>query len=179
MSAETKEMIAEAARTLLIEHHVKKLTVKDIVEQCHITRQAFYYHFEGIPELFRWMIEKDTEQTLKKALSCETAEEGLRCLFIMGINYLPLVRQGMDSNYSIELAHLLKEYFQRFFAMAAERKDFYPNCSPAEARFILRYHSQAILGLFQTWSDNDTEHLDEIVHMVCRLITDGLPPAKL
>lgn len=40
-----KELIAEAARTLLMDRHVKKLTVKDIVEQCHITRQAFYYHY--------------------------------------------------------------------------------------------------------------------------------------
>ena len=37
-----KKNIAEAVLTLLMERHVKKLTVKDIVEQCHITRQAFY-----------------------------------------------------------------------------------------------------------------------------------------
>ena len=46
-----KEIIAEAARKLILEKKVKKLTVKDIVEECQITRQAFYYHFEGIPDL--------------------------------------------------------------------------------------------------------------------------------
>ena len=45
-----KEIIAEAARKLILEKKVKKLTVKDIVEECQITRQAFYYHFEGIPD---------------------------------------------------------------------------------------------------------------------------------
>ena len=50
MPTDMKRAIAEAMQTLLIERHVKKLTVKDIVEQCHITRQAFYYHFEGIRE---------------------------------------------------------------------------------------------------------------------------------
>lgn len=45
-----KEVIASAARKLILEKKVKKLTVKDIVEECQITRQAFYYHFEGIPE---------------------------------------------------------------------------------------------------------------------------------
>lgn len=74
-----KELIAEAARTLLTDHHVKKLTVKDIVEQCHITRQAFYYHFEDIPGLFRWMIERETDRMLQKVLSHENAEDGLRC----------------------------------------------------------------------------------------------------
>ena len=42
LPVDMKELIAEAARTLLTDHHVKKLTVKDIVEQCPITRQAFY-----------------------------------------------------------------------------------------------------------------------------------------
>ena len=35
-----------------MEKNKKKLTVKDIVDECQITRQAFYYHFEDIPELF-------------------------------------------------------------------------------------------------------------------------------
>ena len=51
MAEDMKKEIAEAARILLIEKGVKKLTVKDIVEECHITRQTFYYYFENIPEL--------------------------------------------------------------------------------------------------------------------------------
>lgn len=50
MSVEMKEIIAESARTLIFEKRVKKLTVKDIVEECNITRQTFYYHFEDIPD---------------------------------------------------------------------------------------------------------------------------------
>ena len=52
-SAVLKEIITEAARKLVLEKKVKKLTVKDIVEECQITRQAFYYHFEGIPDMIQ------------------------------------------------------------------------------------------------------------------------------
>ena len=45
MPADMKNIIATATRTLLLERHAKKLTVKDIVEPCTIARQAFYYHF--------------------------------------------------------------------------------------------------------------------------------------
>ena len=38
-----KETIAQAAKTLLMEKGVKKLTVKDIVGECQITRQAVSY----------------------------------------------------------------------------------------------------------------------------------------
>ena len=51
MPADMKDTIAQAAKSLLMEKGVRKLTVKDIVEECSITRQAFYYHFEDIPAL--------------------------------------------------------------------------------------------------------------------------------
>ena len=60
-----KEIITEAARKLVLEKKVKKLTVKDIVEECQITRQAFYYHFEGIPDMIQWSIKQGTRRLLE------------------------------------------------------------------------------------------------------------------
>ena len=58
MASDMKEVIAAAAKKLLIEKGVKKLTVADLVDACQITRQAFYYHFEDIPALFRWILSR-------------------------------------------------------------------------------------------------------------------------
>lgn len=89
-----KETIAQAAKTLLMEKGVKKLTVKDIVGECQITRQAFYYHFEDIPALFRWMFERDTERTMLEAKALDNGEARLRYLFVMALNALPYVKKG-------------------------------------------------------------------------------------
>lgn len=176
MAADMKELIAQATNTLLVEKHVKKLTVKDIVEQCHITRQAFYYHFQDIPELLKWMIEQYMEQMFQEVLSKGNGEEGLRCFFVMAINAIPYVERGMDSNYGPELERLLRHYIRRFFIMASERQNFYPECTRGEIKIIVRYHSQAIMGLLQEWTDEDTEQLDQIVHTVYRLTMEGIPP---
>ena len=176
MAADMKELIANATNTLLVEKHVKKLTVKDIVEQCHITRQAFYYHFQDIPELLKWMIERYTEQMFQEVLSKGNGEDGLRCFFVMAINAIPYVERGMDSNYAPELERLLRHYIRRFFIMASEHQNFYPECTRSEIKIIVRYHSQAIMGLLREWSDEDTEQLDQIVHTVYRLTMEGIPP---
>lgn len=176
MPADMKQAIAQAAMGLLMEKGVKKLTVKDIVEECRITRQAFYYHFEDIPELFRWMLEQETDRMLREVLSQKTAEEGLRCFFVTMINAIPYVKRGMDSNYAPELEQLLRQYTQRFFDRAAEERNFYAGSSPAESRLILRYHSHAIMGLLREWTEEDTAHLDDIVRTVCRLMADGIQP---
>lgn len=178
MAADMKELIAQATNTLLAEKHVKKLTVKDIVEQCHITRQAFYYHFQDIPELLQWMIERYTEQMFQEVLSKGNGEDGLRCFFVMAINAIPYVERGMDSNYALELEQLLRHNIQRFFLMASERQNFYPQCTHAQRKIILRYHSQAIMGLLQEWTPEDTEQLDQIVHTVYRLTMEGIPTTE-
>ncbi len=176
MPTDMKETIAEATLALLTQPHMKKLTVKDIVEQCHITRQAFYYHFAGIPDLLRWMIEGYFEQILQKTLAQENMEEGLRCFFVMATSAIPYFEHGLDSNYRTELEQMLRECFQRSFALASARKNFYANCTGSEIKIILRYHSQAFLGLLREWTEDDTKQLDQIVHTVYRLIVQGIPP---
>lgn len=89
MPVDMKKLIAEAVHTLLIEKKVKKLTVKDIVEECHITRQSFYYHFEDIPDLLRWILEQSKEEFMREARNQREAESALRYFFLMAINALP------------------------------------------------------------------------------------------
>ena len=67
MAVDTKELIAEAVKRLLMQKKVKKLTVKDIVDECSITRQTFYYHFEDIPDLLKWVLERGTDKMVEDA----------------------------------------------------------------------------------------------------------------
>ena len=123
MPVDMKETIAEAARKLLMEKNRKKLTVKDIVEECNITRQAFYYHFEDIPELFRWIMERDTIKLLKGSQAFDDPEQRIRYFFLEAINVLPYIKKSMQSNYRDELAHLLTQnIFLRIHSLKTSRR---------------------------------------------------------
>ena len=174
MNRDIKTDIAEAARRLMLEQRINKLTVSAIADECHITRQTFYYHFKGIPELFRWMLEQDSERIMKEALMQIDAREGLRYLFLMGISLLPYIRQGTDTYYKDELIHLLQTYVYRFFANAGDQKEYKPGYSIKERSIVLRYHTHAIIGMLMEWTEDDTAHLDDIVHTVYRIMTENL-----
>ena len=178
MAADMKAAIAEAVVRLLTERNVRKLTVKDIVEECHITRQTFYYHFEDIPQLFRWMLEQELQLLAGRAESGEDPKAALRSFFLMAINSMPYVKKGLESNYGGELEELLTQYFYRFFELVIEKRNLYKSRTRAEVRLILRYHCQAILGLFASWTDEDTKNLDAIVDTVYELLTEGISPLE-
>jgi len=174
MGTDMKRNIAEAARTLLLEKNVKKLTVKDIVDECKITRQAFYYHFADIPEMFRWILEQDTEHLLREMQEQEDPEKGFRFFFLVAVNAEPYVKKLMQTNYKDELEHLLEQYVYRMFETAIETEGLHPDGSCPELKLVLRYHSQAILGILRGWTKEDMENLDEIVHQIYLLMKSSV-----
>lgn len=169
MAADMKVQIAEAVKTLLLKKRVKRLTVKDIVEMCHITRQTFYYHFEDIPSLLYWILDCNTETMLKEYVEQENPEQGLKYLFLVTLNIRPFVESGMNTNYKEELAKIQTKLLYSFFEYIVDRKGLHLDCSRSELDIILRYHSQAVLGILQNWTPKDTENLDQIVHTIYQI----------
>ncbi len=52
MKSTSKEQIQESFRHLLFAKSLDKITVRDIVMDCGLTRNTFYYHYEDIYDLF-------------------------------------------------------------------------------------------------------------------------------
>ena len=174
MAMDMKKNIAGAARTLLVDKKVKKLTVKDIVEECQITRQTFYYHFEDIPGLLHWILEQEMEQIMREARSEQDPEAALRYFFQMAVQAAPYIKKTIASNYGDEFKELLKQQLYRMFSQAVEEDGLYRSRTQAEVKLILRYHCQAVMGILGEWSEEDTRNLDFIVHEVYLLMTGGV-----
>lgn len=56
MSNFTKIAIQQSFLRLLSQRSITKITVKDIVEDCGINRNSFYYHFQDLPQLLETVI---------------------------------------------------------------------------------------------------------------------------
>ena len=80
MPVNMKDTIAEAFLAMTARKSIDKITVKDLVEACHISRQTFYYHFQDIVEVIEWAFEQALDQALSRSLAADSAEEALRSL---------------------------------------------------------------------------------------------------
>ena len=58
----TEKAIKASALKLLNEKPINQITIKDIVEDCGINRNSFYYHFRDLPSLIEEMV---MEQALR------------------------------------------------------------------------------------------------------------------
>ena len=75
----TKKALESSLKKLMLKKPLDKITIRDVTEDCGISRAAFYYHFQDIYDLIEWSCiedaragaagEKDLRPTGRKALA--------------------------------------------------------------------------------------------------------------
>lgn len=59
--SETKLLMSEALKRLIKDRPFSKITVQDIVSECNINRNTFYYHFENNYDLLSFVYEQEVQ----------------------------------------------------------------------------------------------------------------------
>lgn len=76
---DTKQLLADSLRDLLQHKKYAGITIKDIVENCGVSRHAFYYHFKDKQELVSWIYLKSRHESIHVS-STECLDGNLRRL---------------------------------------------------------------------------------------------------
>ena len=64
-NSETKILMAEALKKLIKDRPFSKITVQDIVAECNINRNTFYYHFENNYDLLSFTYEQEVQNIVE------------------------------------------------------------------------------------------------------------------
>ena len=78
MPVDVKQVIAETFAGLLEHKNVEKITVKELVDACHISRQTFYYHFQDTMEVIEYLMEQRLQKTLLASLEAPSVQDALK-----------------------------------------------------------------------------------------------------
>lgn len=80
-SERTKRNLAAALKEKMAKKPLEQITIQELTEQCGMQRRAFYYHFEDIYALVRWMFQEEAISLLKQREGSLLWQEGLLQLF--------------------------------------------------------------------------------------------------
>ena len=78
MSQVTKRALAASLIKLLSQKPLDKVTVKDIIEDCGVNRQTFYYHFKDIYDLLEWIFANEVVEKIEKETTIETWQDNFK-----------------------------------------------------------------------------------------------------
>lgn len=149
MRSQMKESIADAFVTLAKKKSIDKITVKDLVDYCGISRQSFYYHFQDILEVIEWQAQRMEEEfsiQVQKAGSFEEAAELLAKSVIDSRDLSEKLRESQKRDF---VEKLVMDSMEERFRETARRAamDAPLPMTPTEADALIRFFTFGLAGL--------------------------------
>lgn len=62
----TKQALAASLKSFMEKKPLSKITVSEIIADCGVNRKTFYYHFEDIYALLKWMLEEEAVSVVRQ-----------------------------------------------------------------------------------------------------------------
>lgn len=72
----TRNAIKASFLKLLNQRPLNQITVKDIVEDCGVNRNSFYYHFEDLPALLEEIVGEQVTAMIERHPTIDSVEDG-------------------------------------------------------------------------------------------------------
>lgn len=182
MAAFTKLVIMRVFENLLSVKPLEKITVKDITDQCGISRNTFYYHYQDIYQVFKAYIDYSLEEIFKFLQQenekdqdhiCEKAVEFLE-------NHRTIFENILRSAKSEEVHKILDDGSSRFFRYVIDRVGEGIDSEPEDREMICAMCQHAVGGIMHEWlsrENADKKSLSDILMRVNYLFGGGLERA--
>ena len=80
MAVQTKNVIAQSLKQMVKTKPLSKITVTDLAEDCGISRMTFYYYFEDIYDLVRWICLEEGREAIGACTGYDNWTDGFLSL---------------------------------------------------------------------------------------------------
>lgn len=165
----TKRAIASALKELMKKRDIDKISVADIVHQCGINRQTFYYHFQDKFDLIDWIYYNDVISTVENEKKWNKWSEKLQYA-------LTIIRREKEF-YTGALKRTDSNPFQDFFFTATrdlilgamEKFSEEKTMGEEDRRFTAEFYTYGLVGMVAQWVRNGMKESPQF--LVARLNT--------
>ena len=184
-SDQTKHALASALKELMAQKPIDKITIHDITERCGIRRQNFYYHFEDVYDLMRWMFQEEAVSLLRQHEGTLLWQEGLLQLF-----------RYIEENKAVCLCALRsvgREHLKRFFEtdihaiihrtveqFGHEVGAISAGATESDVELVTHFYVVALTGMLESWLLGEIDRTpEELISFADRTLMDQVQGARL
>lgn len=146
MASNTKDLIANSFFKLIKDEEFDKITVTDLVEDCDISRQTFYYHFDDISKMIEWMFERDSSIACSKAEEYTNWSDAVKEYVSFIDNYRILFIKAICSKQFLPIYNLLHKSISKFIVSFSSNRIKLNNTMKNNLDFIVDMCANAISG---------------------------------
>lgn len=162
MPINTKAMIADTLHTMMQQKNIDKITVTELVEACHISRQTFYYHFQDILEVVEWSVRQALQKALDQSLKADRPEQSVRFFVDMAIESSTQMERLLHSQYREQFEKAFQDGLEAYLREMVRHRAPDLTQNKVDPEIAIRFCACGIAGVLLRFScerDMDAERM--------------------
>ena len=166
----TKKAIKDSMKKLLNERPLNQITVKDIVEDCGINRNSFYYHFEDMPSLIEEIVIEEVDKIIDEYPEIDSLEQ---CIDVAAEFAMKNRRAALhiynSTNRSI-FEHYLMDVCEKAVQSYAKSAFGDKNIDESDKKILMLYFKCECFGQVMLWMNGGMkDDIKASLHRLCEL----------
>ena len=154
MVSKRRSAIMDSLMKLLDERPLNKITVKDVVEDCGINRNTFYYHFEDISAVIEAVIREEVDRIMEDYRDISSLEECFEAALKLGQDHRNAIYHIYNSSNRDFLERRLMEICRYVAGQFVERSAEGREIRPLDRDIIVHCYQCEFFGYIIDWLNN-------------------------
>lgn len=147
----TKQILEDSLKKLMLQKPLDKITIRDLTEDCGISRMTFYYHFKDIYDLVEWSCLADATKALEGKKTYDTWSEGLLQIFEAVYENKPFILNAYRCISRDQIESFLFHLTSDLIMAVVEEKAAGTEVSEEDRRFIADFYKYSFVGIMLDW----------------------------
>ena len=170
MARNTKWAIIKAYTDLIKTKNIDKVTVKDVVEVCGITRQTFYYHFQDLQDVLEWGLRMTADTAVQRAAETGSIEAALNVFLTEAIQNCQLGRRLFTSQKKPQLCDIFFHTVESLLFAIFKEKNADVSIPVHELDFAVHFYAYAVTGILYDAVMDENINPEATVHQISVLM---------
>ena len=172
MPGNMKNLIADTFMSLSLKKNIDKITVKDLVEACSISRQTFYYHFQDILQVIEWNVEQNVQKALTRSLQAETLEEALEIFLELAISKHDIIQRLLQSQQREHLEKLFTTALEEYLSGVFRNKIGMKAIDADDLRILRSFYTYGVVGVLLDSCRQENLDIRHLSSQLARLLSN-------
>ena len=147
----TKQALEASLKRMMLKKPLDKITIRDLTEDCGISRMAFYYHFKDIYDLVEWVCVEDAAQALQGKKTYDTWQEGLTQIFEAVLDNKPFLLNAYRCISREQMERFLFRLTYGLIRGVVEEKSQGVAIQEEDKAFIAEFYKYSFVGILLDW----------------------------
>lgn len=154
MSQFTKKALIESFIKLLNQTTLDKITVKDIVDDCGVTRNTFYYYFQDIYALLEEIFQLEAQKVIEANKDYDSWQDSFLQTVKFALENKRIIFHSYHSLNRDQLERYLHGISDSFIYGFVKKRAEGMNVTSEDIKFISDFYKFALVGMLLEWIRN-------------------------